>query len=73
MKIDINKLESNGYIVDQNKAKGIIRIYQANGNTALFDALHKTLDDFDVKHSGMLAENIVIKINNQKIMDLCED
>jgi len=71
MRIDVRKLEKHGYIVDSHK--DIIHIYRSGGTTKLFDALHKTLDEFDVKQAGMHAESMVVKLDNLNILELCQD
>jgi len=73
MRINIAKLEANGFIVDQNRKDGIIHIHPAGGNTELFNAVCKTLSTFDVYDGARKAEELVMRINDEKIMQLSSD
>jgi len=64
MIINIQKLEANGYIVDQNKKDGTIAIYKPNGDDDMFKRLESVMLDHGVKYAGMKAELMCIQINN---------
>jgi len=75
MRIDIKRLEDNGFIVDQDKREGTITIYPANGNSDLFMELSNVLQkntDMKVRDCEMMGESITQECNNKRILQLCE-